>query len=128
MKLSERIRTIGTKDGAWGMLADEVAQLEAAIDEQSKFAPDGQAVDGPRYWLDRIESMERARANLQADHDEYRNQYHMAEVKVMSRDALLEQLTEEQLTKDVAQLEAENEMLRQGCGLDGCLFDSTKVP
>ena len=31
MELSERIRTIGTKDGAWGMLADEVAQLEADL-------------------------------------------------------------------------------------------------
>ena len=50
-------------------------------------------------------------AQLEAERDGYRTQYHMAEVKVLSRDALLEQLSEEQLTKDVAQLEEENAAL-----------------
>ena len=49
---------------------------------------------------------------LEAERDDYRNQYHMAEAKVLSRDALLEQLSEEQLTQDVAKAEAENEALR----------------
>jgi len=50
---------------------------------------------------------------LEAERDDYRNQYHMAEAKVLSRDALLEQLSEEQLTKDVAKAEAEIEALRE---------------
>ena len=48
---------------------------------------------------------------LKVDRDEYRNLYHMAEAKVLSRDALLEQLTEEQLTQDLAKAEEENEAL-----------------
>ena len=36
MKLSERIRTIGTKDGAWGALADEVDKLEEENEKLEK--------------------------------------------------------------------------------------------
>lgn len=52
---------------------------------------------------------------LEEDRDEYRNLYHMAEAKVLSRDALLEQLSEEQLTQDLAKAEAENKALREFC-------------
>ena len=38
----------------------------------------------------------------------YRNLYHMAEAKVLSRDALLEQLSEEQLAQDLAKAESQN--------------------
>ena len=48
----------------------QAKQLEAAIDEQSKFTEDGQAYDGPRYWLDRIESMKRAYTQLEAENEE----------------------------------------------------------
>ncbi len=61
---------------------------------------------------------------LEADRDDYRNQYHMAEAKIMSRDALLEQLSEEQLTQDVAKAEEKNEALREaGRGLVNALPD-----
>ncbi len=48
---------------------------------------------------------------LEAECDDYRNLYHMAEAKVLSRDSLLEQLSEEQLTQDLAKAEAENEKM-----------------
>ena len=58
--------------------------------------------------LTRIIELEDKNAELLEDLGRYRNLYHMAEAKVLSRDALLEQLSENQLAQDVAKAEAIN--------------------
>ena len=50
---------------------------------------------------------------LEAERDECNNRYHMAEAKVLSRDALLKQLSETQLAQDVTKAEAENAALKR---------------
>ena len=52
-------------------------------------------------------------AQLEEERNNYRTQYHMAEAKITSRDALLEQLSKEQLTQDLAKAEEENKALRR---------------
>lgn len=43
---------------------------------------------------------------IESDLEERTNQYHLAHAKISSRDAIIEQLSQEQLAKDVAQLES----------------------
>lgn len=55
-------------------------------------------------------------AQLEADRDEYRNLYHLGEAKIMSREAIIESLSETELAKDVTRLEAKNEALQAELG------------
>ncbi len=48
---------------------------------------------------------------LEADLEERTKQFHLAEVKVMSREAIIEQLSDSELAKDVTRLEGENEAM-----------------
>ena len=63
--------------------------------------------------VEQVETMLNEHAKLEAERDDYRTQYHMAEAKITSRDALLEQLSEEQLTQDLAKAEEENDMFQE---------------
>ena len=52
-------------------------------------------------------------AQLEAELEERTHQYHLAHAKILSREAIIDQLSESELAKDVTQLEAENERLRE---------------
>ena len=93
------------------------------------------AVQGGIVDLPVLVEWQRDSAHLEEEKDEYRILYLMAEAKVLSRDALLEQLSEEQhslsqlgdqptsrlgqtdqqITQDLTQAEEENEALRYIC-------------
>ncbi len=64
-----------------------------------------------RTPMNRLKRWEREAAKLEADLEERTKQFHLAETKVMSREAIIEQLSETELAKDVTRLEAENEAL-----------------
>ena len=66
-----------------------------------------------RHERRHLNTLKRRIKELEEERNDYRNQYHMAEAKVSSRDALLEQLSEEQLTKDVAKAEEENAAVKR---------------
>ena len=81
---------------------EQIVHLEALVDEQRKLQ------DTFRRKLDKLE--QETIYQLEADRDEYRNLYHMAEAKISSREAIIESLSETELAKDVTSLEAELEM------------------
>lgn len=69
-KLIEDVRYYA---GCWvvNMDANNEALISAneTIDEWSKFVANGQASDGPRFWLDRIDSIGRSLEQAEAERD-----------------------------------------------------------
>ncbi len=80
---------------------------------------------GKRFNASEVFAMLNEHAQLEADCQRYRiekglfeaeleertQQYHLAHAKILSREAIIEQLSESELAKDVIKLEAENERL-----------------
>lgn len=96
-------------------LEQELADLEGKYSEYIKSWGMGPAVLESRNaeLEQKLSDCAKHTSVLTIERHELEQQVHMAEAKVLSRDAIIEQLSETQLAKDVAELEAENKSLKE---------------